>query len=106
MKPKKSLGQNWLLEQDVIKELLAAAEIGPKDGVLEIGAGTGAVTKKLAERARHVIAVEFDRDLIPPLTEILAPCKNVAILNANILDLPLSKLPDVSPPAKLRQAKR
>lgn len=92
MQPKKSLGQNWLLDQEVIEKLISAAEIGTKDIVLEIGAGTGAVTQKLAARAKHVIAVEFDRDLIPPLTENLAPFKNVTILNANILDLPLNEL--------------
>lgn len=92
MQPKKSLGQNWLLDQEVIEKLISAAEIGTKDIVLEIGAGTGAVTQKLAARAKHVIAVEFDRDLIPPLTETLAPFKNVTILNQNILDFPLSSL--------------
>ncbi len=95
MKPKKFLGQNWLLDQNVIGDLLTAAEISGQDVVLEIGAGTGAVTKKLATEAKHVIAVEFDRDLIPELTKNLASFKNVTILNANILDLPLSKLPDV-----------
>lgn len=92
MKPKKSLGQNWLLDQNVVEDLLAAGEINDQDVVLEIGAGTGAVTKNLAAKAKHVIAVEFDRDLIPPLTENLTPFKNVTILNANILDLPLNEL--------------
>jgi len=92
MKPKKSLGQNFLLDEGVIEDLLVAAGINQKDVVLEIGAGEGAVTKKLANRAKHVIAVEFDRDLIPTLTRNLSPFKNVTILNANILDLPLNKL--------------
>lgn len=92
MKPKKSLGQNWLLDQKAIEDFLTAAEIGPEDVVLEIGAGEGAVTKELAAKAKHVIAVEFDRDLIPELTKNLAPCKNVTILNQNILDFPLSSL--------------
>jgi len=96
MKPKKGLGQNFLKDPQVISDLIAAADIRDTDIVLEVGAGTGAVTQKLAEKAKQVVAVEFDCDLIPELTAKLASFKNVSVLTANILDLDLKKLPVAS----------
>ena len=87
MEPKKSLGQNFLVDQNVVRDLTDAAKIGKKDVVLEVGAGTGAVTKRLAQTAGKVIAVEFDRELIPPLKLDLQGLKNVEIINADILSL-------------------
>ena len=87
VEPKKSLGQNFLVDQSVVRELIDAAKIGKRDVVLEVGAGTGVVTRELAKRTKKVIAVEFDRDLIPPLKLDLQGLKNVEIINADILDL-------------------
>lgn len=84
---KKSLGQNFLIDQKVVSDLIKAAGITEKDIVLEVGAGTGAVTRQLAQKAQKVIAVEIDRDLIPSLKENLKTLKNVEIINADILTL-------------------
>src|SRR3972149_8668354 len=92
MEPKKSLGQNFLVDQNVVRDLTDAAKIGKKDVVLEVGAGTGAVTKRLAQIAGKVIAVEIDPDLIPSLHANLKGLGNVEVLNADILNLNFTDL--------------
>lgn len=86
-KPKKSLGQNFLVDQRVVHDLVAAAEIGPEDVILEPGAGTGTVTKELAKRAGKVLAVEIDKELIPILKKNLRAFTNVEIVNTDVLKL-------------------
>jgi len=86
IKPKKSLGQNFLKNPKVVQDLVNAANITKNDTVLEIGAGIGVVTKEIAKQADRVIAVEFDRDLIPVLQENLKNFNNIQIVNQNILD--------------------
>jgi len=85
MESKKSFGQNFLMDQQVVEDLINAAEIRSENTVLEVGAGTGTVTRALARRAGKVIAVELDRDLIPTLKENLKDFPNVEIVNADIL---------------------
>ena len=85
--PKKSWGQNFLLDQDIAQDLISAAQIKKDDTVLEVGAGMGAVTAPLAEKAGKVIAVELDRDLIPALKKNLEGFKNVEVVNEDILGL-------------------
>ena len=62
--PKKSLGQNFLVNPRILDKIVAAAKISKEDAVLEVGPGTGNLTKKLAEKAGKVIAIEKDRRLI------------------------------------------
>lgn len=90
MRYKKELGQNFLVDQGVIEDLLRTADIKSGDLILEIGAGTGAVTRALAEKARKVIAVEIDKDLIPELKANLEGLENVEIVNEDILKLDTS----------------
>ena len=66
---KKSLGQNFLVNQGVLARIIEAADIGPEDTVLEIGPGTGALTQHLINTGAHIIAIEKDRRLIEPLRE-------------------------------------
>lgn len=87
LRPKKSLGQNFLADQKVVRDLLRAAEVDKEDVVLEVGAGTGAVTRELTQKAGKVIAVEIDKKLIPSLEENLRGFKNVEIINSDILTL-------------------
>jgi 16S rRNA (adenine1518-N6/adenine1519-N6)-dimethyltransferase len=67
LRPKKSLGQNFLVDAAGLQKVIDAAEISPDDVVLEIGAGLGSLTCCLAETASRVIAVELDAELVPPL---------------------------------------
>jgi len=91
LRPKKRLGQNFLIDRNVLNKIIDAANIGPKDSALEIGPGLGVVTRELALRARQVVAVETDRDLIPILREILADLPNADIVNADFLRLDLDQ---------------
>ncbi len=90
--PKKNLGQNFLVDQKVINNLVKTAQITKNDIVLEIGAGTGHVTQELSKRAKKVLAVEFDRDLIPVLQKNLQNHANVKIINEDILKLNLKDM--------------
>ena len=88
---KKQLGQNFLVDQNVVSDLIESARIDKNDVVLEVGAWEGAVTKGLAKTAGKVIAVEIDQDLIPQLKENLEGAKNVEIVNEDILKLDPSR---------------
>lgn len=73
MKPKKSLGQNFLMHRRIAERIADVAGIGEGDTVLEIGPGTGMLTRALLDRVARVVAVEADGELIPALTETFAP---------------------------------
>lgn len=94
LNPKKGLGQNFLVDSAVLDRIVAGAEIPPEAEVLEIGAGLGSLTRVLALAARHVTAVELDRQLIPMLKEVLRPYPNVTIVEGDILELEPAKLMD------------
>jgi len=83
--PNRSLGQNFLIDEGFLSKVAAAAEISPDSDVLEIGPGLGNLTRHLANLARRVVAVELDRQLIPPLKEVLAPYSNIHIIIGDIL---------------------
>ena len=88
----KKFGQNFLIDGRVLDKIISAAQIGPDDCVLEIGPGIGTMTKRLAEEAGQVIAVEIDKNLIPILQEVLADYKNITILNQDILKVDIPAL--------------
>jgi 16S rRNA (adenine1518-N6/adenine1519-N6)-dimethyltransferase len=90
LRPKKRLGQNFLVDRNTLEKIAGAAELIPTDAVLEIGPGLGALTRALAERARRVVAVEVDADLLPVLQETLAGLGNVQVVHADFLQLPLA----------------
>lgn len=89
---KKQLGQNFLIDQRILDKIVNAADIGPDDGVFEIGPGAGVVTRQLADRARWVVAVEKDRALTPILQTSLEGKANVKIIYQDVLD---AHLPDL-----------
>lgn len=97
--PRKSLGQNFLLDELALREVMDAAEITSQDVVLEIGAGLGSLTRLLAVYAGEVVAVEIDADLIPALTQVVGQYANVRIVQGDILALDPSQL--VSQPGYL-----
>ena len=83
----KSLGQNFLQDEDALRSIVGAAEIKPTNVVLEIGPGVGSLTRHLAIVAREVIAIELDGKLLPPLQAILGPYQNVRIVQGDVLNL-------------------
>jgi 16S rRNA (adenine1518-N6/adenine1519-N6)-dimethyltransferase len=85
--PSKSLGQNFLLDHVMLERIVAAAELDSDDVVLEVGAGLGALTGRLAREAGHVVAVELDRRLMPVLCSLLADLDNVTLVQGDILEL-------------------
>lgn len=88
----KKYGQNFLIDARVLDKIIAAAEIGPEDCVLEIGPGIGTMTQYLAEQAGKVIAVEIDDKLIPILQETLKDYDNVRIIHQDVMKLDLNEL--------------
>lgn len=82
---KKSFGQNFLTDLNVLKRIVDAGEITKADNVIEIGPGIGALTEQLAQAAGEVLALEIDQDLIPVLNEVLKPYPNVKVLNQDVL---------------------
>ena len=87
VQPKKSLGQNFLVDPNGLNKVLQAAKISTEDTVLEIGAGLGSLTYFLAQQSRQVVAVELDHRLIAPLREALAGFTNVTICEGDMLKL-------------------
>ena len=87
IRPNKGLGQNFLVDQAVLEKIAAAAELTPDDTVLEIGAGTGVLTKLLAREAGCVIAIELDQRLMTVLRSELSTYGNVTLVQGNILKL-------------------
>ncbi len=88
----KKYGQNFLIDAHVLDKIIAAADVGPEDFVLEIGPGIGTMTQYLAEHAREVAAVEIDTHLIPILEDTLQDYDNVTIINEDILKLDINAL--------------
>ncbi|MGR3174087.1 MAG: 16S rRNA (adenine(1518)-N(6)/adenine(1519)-N(6))-dimethyltransferase RsmA [Candidatus Scalindua sp.] len=82
---KKQWGQNFLIDQNLLQFIAKTAELSRNDVVLEIGAGTGALTRLLAQKAEHVFAVELDRKLFQILEETLKDYNNVTLINKDIL---------------------
>ncbi len=90
--PHKSLGQNFLVDDHALYQVLDAADLTSHDVVLEIGAGLGSLTRQLAVHANSVIAVELDSTLIPALTQVVGQSTNVHIVEGDILALDPSTL--------------
>jgi 16S rRNA (adenine1518-N6/adenine1519-N6)-dimethyltransferase len=89
---KKPFGQHFLFDQNILRKIIDCGNITSGDTVVEIGPGLGPLTKLLAERARKVIAIEFDKKLIGRLKENLSEKKNVEIVNADALKFPYENI--------------
>ena len=90
--PKKSLGQHWLKDPEILADIAEAAELTGDDVVLEIGPGLGTLTSRLLARANSVTAVEFDADLARKLPGQF-PGKKLTVVNQDILQFDLNQLP-------------
>ncbi|ANA80212.1 16S rRNA (adenine(1518)-N(6)/adenine(1519)-N(6))-dimethyltransferase RsmA [Paenibacillus glucanolyticus] len=89
---KKSLGQNFLIDQNILYKIVEAAGLDEDKGALEIGPGIGALTEKLAQTAGTVTAIEIDQRLIPILREVLEPYENVKVHHEDVLKVDLHEL--------------
>ena len=85
MRPNKSFGQNFLIDRAVLQRIIEAAEINAGEQVLELGAGTGVLTRELARHARRVVAVELERDMLSLLAETTRNFANVELIERNLL---------------------
>ena len=88
----KSLGQNFLIDKDVLDGIVEGAEIGEQDLVIEIGPGIGVLTQAAAEKAGKEVSVEIDKDLIEVMRFTLADLNNVKVINGNILKTDLNEV--------------
>lgn len=88
----KSLGQNFLIDGNIVRKISEVGEITKDDYVLEIGPGIGTLTEELAINAKKVVAVELDRALLPILDETLKDYNNVEIVYGDILKIDIEKI--------------
>ena len=88
----KSLGQNFLIDKNILERIIKIAEITKEDCVIEVGPGIGSLTQYIAEAAKFVVVVEIDKGLIPILKDTLKDYSNIEILNEDILKIDLHKL--------------
>lgn len=99
IRPNKRLGQNFLVDETILKKTIEAAELETEDVVLEVGAGLGTLTVELGRRVLKVVAVEKDKRLIPILNDVAGDYKNIQVINNDILRidltncLPMGELP-------------
>ncbi|WP_247747533.1 16S rRNA (adenine(1518)-N(6)/adenine(1519)-N(6))-dimethyltransferase RsmA [Alkalihalobacillus sp. BA299] len=82
---KKSLGQNFLIDLNILSRIVDAAGIDDSIGAIEIGPGIGALTEQLAKRADKVVAFEIDQRLLPVLADTLSPYDNVKVIHSDVL---------------------
>ena len=88
----KKFGQNFLIDTHVLEKIMDAAEVTKDDLCIEIGPGIGTMTQYLCERAREVVAVEIDKNLIPILKDTLSAYDNVMVINEDVLNLDIKAL--------------
>lgn len=88
----KSLGQNFLIDGNIVRNIVKGADITEEDYVLEIGPGIGTLTEELALNAKKVVAVELDRSLLPVLDETLGKYDNIEIIHGDILKLDIKEI--------------
>ncbi len=91
--PIKRLGQNFLIDPNIVRKIVALAELGPGDPVLEIGPGRGILTEALSQAAGHVTAIELDPRLHAYLETRQAELPNVELVCADALAYPVEQLP-------------
>jgi len=88
----KSLGQNFLIDENMVDKILDGATLTENDVVLEIGPGIGVMTQAMSQRVKKVVSVEIDSALIPVLDYTLEGCDNVKVIHNDVLNVDLHKL--------------
>lgn len=89
---KKSLGQNFLIDTNILYNIVEAADLDSSKAAIEIGPGIGALTEQLGRAAGHVLAIEIDQRLLPILEDTLAPYDNIEVVHGDVLELDLAAL--------------
>ncbi len=92
IRAKKSMGQNFLVDENVLTRIVKTVNISPDDRILEIGPGKGALTALLAQTGKHVVAVELDRRLVAFLQEKFRQAGNIEVVEDDILQTDFSRL--------------
>lgn len=92
IRAKKRLGQNFLINEQVLDRIVEESDITPNDLVIEIGPGLGVLTHKLCQNAGHVLAIEIDEKMVEILNETLGNYQNVSIINEDILKINIEEL--------------
>ena len=92
IRPRKQFAQHWLKSEKALNQIVEAAEITKSDRILEIGPGTGILTRRLLPLSQSVVAVEIDRDLCQVLAKQLGKTENFLLLQGDILSLDLTTL--------------
>ncbi len=87
IRPIKSLGQNFLIDNNVITKIIESAKINKDDLVIEIGPGAGSMTKVIAQKAGALAAIEIDRHMMPLLEEVLSSFDNTILINKDVLEV-------------------
>jgi 16S rRNA (adenine1518-N6/adenine1519-N6)-dimethyltransferase len=82
---KKSLGQNFLIDTNILRRIVDFSEVNENTGTIEIGPGIGALTEQLARSSKQVVAFEIDQRLLPILSDTLSPYDNVKIIHQDVL---------------------
>ena len=88
----KSLGQNFLIDKNILEKIVQAAEITEEDYVIEIGPGIGSLTQHIADKCRKIVAVEIDKHLLPILAKTLVEYDNIEVIHGDVLKVDLHKL--------------
>src|SRR5690606_32974232 len=89
---KKSLGQNFLIDPNILRNIVSHANLTENSGATEVGAGIGALTEHLAREAKKVVSFEIDQWLLPVLEDTLSPYDNVKIVHSDILKADVAKV--------------
>lgn len=92
IKANKNLGQNFLIDESVIQDIVNGAQIEKEDLVIEIGPGLGTMTALLVEKAKKVICIELDRKMIKILNDRFIAYDNIELINEDVLKLDLKEL--------------
>jgi len=100
IQPKKSLGQNFLVDRNIRAKIIEASRLSKDDVVLEIGSGRGELTGLIAPRVKKVYCVEIDKMLLPELRAAVSEYSNIKIINADILKFDIKK--EIRPLKKLK----
>ncbi|MGB3160117.1 16S rRNA (adenine(1518)-N(6)/adenine(1519)-N(6))-dimethyltransferase RsmA [Carnobacterium sp.] len=88
---KKSLGQNFIIDSNILTKIVHTAELNKQTNVVEVGPGIGALTEHLARASKEVVAFEIDERLLPVLADTLSPYDNVTIINKDVLQANLKE---------------